>query len=114
MGRASGDSIAIGEFGDGVEASTVVLDEALALLVHGNTFPGHGWHLLLKEVLPMSCYKVLPMSCYKPVTYVPDPFDNQGAGEKGMSPSEGEHAIDGGIGGYGEPISPGRTGSAKT
>jgi hypothetical protein len=53
VGSPAGDVEAVGQVGDGVEVELVVFEEPLALLVHGNTFPGHG-HTSLKEVLPMS------------------------------------------------------------
>jgi hypothetical protein len=51
---------------DGVAVQLVVFETPLSLFTHGNTFPGHGLHLLIKKVLPMS----LEFS----VTYVSERF----------------------------------------
>jgi hypothetical protein len=62
VGCLTGDTEPFCEFGDGVVVQLVIFEESLSLFTHGNTFPGHGKHLLHEEVLPMSLEFVLPMS----------------------------------------------------
>ena len=70
----AGDVKSIGKFCFRVEVQNLIFEESLSLFTHGNTFPGHGMHLLHEEVLPMSLEFVLPMSLEFSVTYVPERF----------------------------------------
>ena len=46
MGCRAGNTETIGELGDRVLVQLIVFEESLPLFAHGNTFPGHGRHLL--------------------------------------------------------------------
>ncbi len=47
-----GDHEPFCEFRDGVVVQLVVFEKSLPLFAHGNTFPGHGHHLLHKKCYP--------------------------------------------------------------
>ena len=49
MGCLSGNAEAFSQFAYGVVVQLVVFEESLSLFSHGNTFPGHGLHLLNAE-----------------------------------------------------------------
>jgi hypothetical protein len=49
LGCLPGDTKAFSQFGNGVVVQLVVFEESLSLFSYGNTFPGHGLHLLHDE-----------------------------------------------------------------
>ena len=46
IGCIPGDAETFCQFGNGVVIQLIVFEEPLSLFSHGNTFPGHGLHLL--------------------------------------------------------------------
>src|SRR3972149_3275693 len=68
VGGLPGDAEAIGQIGEGVTAELEVLEEAISLFAHGNTFPGHGQPPSpggsVTHVLRISVTYVLRLFCY--------------------------------------------------
>ena len=49
IGCLPGDAETFSQFGNGVVVQLEIFEESLSLFSHGNTFPGHGLHLLHEE-----------------------------------------------------------------